>query len=234
LPASPSVYDHAAYEAGLTCRCLRRTSIRGATTVPFVPFFKAPPATVVTDFNADATDCLTGIDTGALTSGEGVLDLELSSTIDGPASGSVSFSESEESNSDDEASGCVDRRFGFQSACFDDFFFFPFVGPPAGTALVASPGAETVSSMICSFAFPLPFPRTSSSLLLSLPSPCFFLSLSIPFLTTRSSRPSSLSLADVGARGVCPSVAEDRRDREVPLLGASAASSWIFLSRCSS
>lgn len=35
--------------------------------------------------------------------------------VEGPASGSLSFSESEESKSDDEPFGCVERTFGFQS-----------------------------------------------------------------------------------------------------------------------
>lgn len=62
---------------------------------------------------------------GAVTVGDGDLDLMTGLTVDGPASTSESFSESEESKSDEDDPGAVGRRLGFQSACFEDFFF-PF------------------------------------------------------------------------------------------------------------
>lgn len=162
--------------------------------------------------------------------GDGDLLLTLGLTEDGPASTSESLSESEESKSDDDEPGAVGSKFGFQSACLD--FFLLFVAAFDGT--VAAWSTATVSSTISSLAFPFPLPLTSSSLLLSPESPCLFLNRSIPFRTTRSSRPSFLSWADVGASGVWPSVAVDSSDSEVPVLGASEASSWIFLSLCSS
>jgi hypothetical protein len=192
----------------LTTRCFRRISTLGATTVPLVPFFKAPPATlidfrappailaglkappvVLTDLRADDTAWRGGAAAGVGATGEGDLDLAFDATVDGPAAASESLSESEESKSDDDEPGAVGRRFGFQSACLD--LFLPFI--EVFDEAAAAWAVESVSSMTCSVAFPFPLPRTSSSLLLSLPSPCLFLSLSIPFLTTRSSRPSFLS-----------------------------------------
>jgi len=192
----------------LTTRCFRRISTLGATTVPFDPFFKAPPATltdlrappavlagfkappgVLTDLRADDTAWRGGAAADVSAAGDGDLDLAFVGTVDGPGSASESLSESEESKSDDDEPGAVGRRFGFQSACLD--FFFPLV--TVFEELTAAWSEIIVSSMICSLALPFPLPRTSSSLLLSLPSPCLFLSRSMPFLTTLSSRPSFLS-----------------------------------------
>jgi hypothetical protein len=150
--------------------------------------FKAPPG-VLTDLRADDTAWRGGAAAGVGASGEGDLDLAFVATVDGPAWASESLSESEESKSDDDEPGAVGRRFGFQSACLD--FFLPFI--EAFDDAAAAWAVGSVSSMTCSVAFPFPLPRTSSSLLLSSPSPCLFLSRSIPFLTTRSSRPSFLS-----------------------------------------
>jgi len=50
---------------------------------------------------------------------EGGFGITLDLTVDGPASGSESLSESEESNSEDDDSGAVGSRLGFQSVCLD-------------------------------------------------------------------------------------------------------------------
>lgn len=96
----------------LTWRTLFLISTLGCTANPLALFFSAPPACVTTDargvdFDAGAS-CLTSTATGDAEREGG--------DVEGPASGSLSFSESEESKSEEELSGCVDRIFGFQSA----------------------------------------------------------------------------------------------------------------------
>lgn len=94
----------------LTWRILRLISTLGGAARPVALFLKAPPACAGTTTLGAAT-----VVGSTLRSGEVSGKVRLGD-VDGPASGSLSFSESEESNSEDEPSGCVDRIFGFQSA----------------------------------------------------------------------------------------------------------------------
>lgn len=88
-----------------TCRGFRLISTRGWTATPSADFFSAPPASADPALDgraADGVGALAEVEVGR--AGEAVRaggDVDL----DGPASGTLSLSESDESNSEDDPSG---------------------------------------------------------------------------------------------------------------------------------